>query len=296
MTDPRDDDLVALYRQLPRAEPPAALDAAVLAGARAAVRPRRPAWLAPVAAAAAMVLAIGVGWQLRHEPLRETTPAAAPATAPTAGAAAEAQTMAAPAAEPAREEAKAEHAVANEAEAMPAPQAAAPAPPAADAAVDAATAGAAAEAEPRPAPPATAARRDARADAEDERLQEVVVTGSRVAAPRQRTVVTPPATESIAAPAPPVADMAAQPPVAPAPPAPPAPAEPPGAQAHKTLSAERAAGALTWSDADAIATAFDEIRALRDAGRRDEAVAALARLLDAHPTLEIPEDLRDLRD
>jgi hypothetical protein len=61
-------DVEAAYRRLPNIEPPAALDAAVLAAARAAVaKPAaRARWLVPVSAAATAVLAIGLAFQLRE--------------------------------------------------------------------------------------------------------------------------------------------------------------------------------------------------------------------------------------
>jgi Meckel syndrome type 1 protein len=68
-SDPRDEALVALYRRLPRPEPPPALDLAVLAQARSAVRRPRQRWLAPVSAAAVVVLAVGVAWQWRAQSL-----------------------------------------------------------------------------------------------------------------------------------------------------------------------------------------------------------------------------------
>jgi len=66
--------LQAAYRKLPRVEPPAALDRAVLAQARAELtrqRPeaaRRPRWLLPVGLAATAVLAIGVAWRMDKQP------------------------------------------------------------------------------------------------------------------------------------------------------------------------------------------------------------------------------------
>ncbi len=69
-------ELAELYRQLPRVEPPPALDAKILAHARAAVasshgpssRPRaRARWPAAMATAAVLCLAVGLGWRLRDQ-------------------------------------------------------------------------------------------------------------------------------------------------------------------------------------------------------------------------------------
>lgn len=99
--------LSAAFRALDGAEPPAALDAAIVAAARAAVQAqpgadvvalpqRRPRWRAPLALAATVMLAVGIGLQLRHA-ADETVPAVRPqSTAPVPAAPA-----AAPAAEPA---------------------------------------------------------------------------------------------------------------------------------------------------------------------------------------------------
>ena len=67
------DALVAAYRRLPQVEPPAALDAAVRAHARAALRPAKPRWPGLLATAATMTIAIGLAWQLNDaEDVRET--------------------------------------------------------------------------------------------------------------------------------------------------------------------------------------------------------------------------------
>jgi hypothetical protein len=81
-----------LYRQLPREEPPAALDAKLRAEARRAVASHpaplvaptgRRSWYFPVAAAAVIVLAVAVTWQVEREqvdegaPLPQSAPAAA---------------------------------------------------------------------------------------------------------------------------------------------------------------------------------------------------------------------------
>ncbi len=74
MTDPEhpheDPDLSALYRRTPRHEPGAASDHLIRAAAHAAVsKTRRQRHLiAPWAVAATLVLSIGIGWQVFHEP------------------------------------------------------------------------------------------------------------------------------------------------------------------------------------------------------------------------------------
>jgi Meckel syndrome type 1 protein len=87
---PSDDDLpderelAALYARLPKVEPDASLDAAVLAEAtRATAIRRRPRWPVALASAAVLVLAVGVAWQVRVvQP--ETRYASAPVAAPAA--------------------------------------------------------------------------------------------------------------------------------------------------------------------------------------------------------------------
>jgi Meckel syndrome type 1 protein len=100
---PHDDDLpdehelAALYARLPKAEPDAALDAAVLSAALRVTPPvrRRPRWPVALGSAAVLVLAVGVGFHLRdtpiHDPVAENAerlaapaqePAATPAPAP----------------------------------------------------------------------------------------------------------------------------------------------------------------------------------------------------------------------
>ncbi|MFC4821538.1 hypothetical protein [Dokdonella ginsengisoli] len=67
-------ELGALYRRLPRIEPPRRLDRSVLGEAARAVhgtRPRRQRWLIGFGSAAGLVLAAGVAWHVGHEPLRQ---------------------------------------------------------------------------------------------------------------------------------------------------------------------------------------------------------------------------------
>jgi hypothetical protein len=69
MTD-SDDKIARRYRELAREEPPAALDAAILAASRRAVAARPSAsrrWAVPVSIAAVLVLAFGVTLQMQRE-------------------------------------------------------------------------------------------------------------------------------------------------------------------------------------------------------------------------------------
>lgn len=73
----------ALYRRLPRLEPPRRLDRAVLGEAARAVRgqaPRRQRWIVGLGSAAGLVLAAGIAWQVGQEALRQ--PANLPARQP----------------------------------------------------------------------------------------------------------------------------------------------------------------------------------------------------------------------
>jgi len=72
--DPRDPKLSRFYQKASQAEPPPALDAAILAAAQVATasqRPRRPWWRrlqAPLALAASVVLAIVLTLSMEHNP------------------------------------------------------------------------------------------------------------------------------------------------------------------------------------------------------------------------------------
>jgi hypothetical protein len=94
---PRDETLSSLYKETAKAEPPAALDALILAAARreAATTAPRPAqrrdrpwwrnWLAPAGAIATIVLAVSLTLSIEREQ-REPLPVAASAPAPAPGA------------------------------------------------------------------------------------------------------------------------------------------------------------------------------------------------------------------
>jgi len=82
MTD-HDDKLHRAYRALGNEEPPAALDAAILARARERVVPRRrPSWMVPVSIAAVLVLGIGVSLRMQLEQPGIETSVPAPAAVP----------------------------------------------------------------------------------------------------------------------------------------------------------------------------------------------------------------------
>ncbi len=79
---PDERELAALYARLPKVEPDASLDAAVLAEAtRALPVRRRPRWPVAFASAAVLVLAAGVAWQVRELPPEQPTYASAPPSA-----------------------------------------------------------------------------------------------------------------------------------------------------------------------------------------------------------------------
>ena len=82
MTDPGD-PLSRRYRELAREEPPAALDAAILAASKNRVRPSSR-WMVPTSIAAVLVLGIGVSLRMQlEEPGIETSvPASTPAQYP----------------------------------------------------------------------------------------------------------------------------------------------------------------------------------------------------------------------
>jgi hypothetical protein len=71
-------ELGALYRRLPRRDPPRRLDRVVLAEAARAVhgaRPhRRQRWLLGLGSAAGIVLAAGLAWRIGHEPVQQRAP------------------------------------------------------------------------------------------------------------------------------------------------------------------------------------------------------------------------------
>lgn len=322
---PEERELARLLGRRVEQAPPAALDATILAAARAAVdapaaeavaspdSPRtqrtRPRWPAVFGIAASMVFAIGIAWQLRPEPppvpAGEAQVAAAPAVADDAATAQMAERSAA-------DDSNAADSAAAAAEPAPAPAA----PPAAPVA---APVPAPAEAADAPAATAPSAARS--------RVAEVAADSSFAALP--------PAPAPAAAPPAPPAPAAYS---APAPALAPAPA---GALKARTAEAplanaadaERAQvldrveitsmkrqapsrsapgvmrrGADAGLSADAVQAEVEadaqlprrqwlqKIRARRDDGQRDLARASLERYVQQYPEARLPRDLRPLLD
>ncbi|MEN5421041.1 hypothetical protein ABE543_17385 [Stenotrophomonas sp. TWI169] len=311
---PEERELARLLGRRVEQAPPAALDATILAAARAAVqapeadapgagsvRARRPRrhWPAVFGVAASMVFAIGIAWQLRPEP--PALPAHdAQVTAPRVAGEVAAEVAAQPAEGPTRPS-PAEPAIASAPPAPPAPVAA-----------------------PRPAAPARSSAPQAPAPTVAARAKAAAQATERAAAD---TAAPPPAAEPPAA----VAYSAPLPAAAPAPPsleardavAPlsgameAAPAS--AGQRGDTTTLKRAAplrsapGVMRrGSDAALSATAvqaevaadaqlprrqwLQKIRERRDEGQRDIARASLERYVQQYPESRLPRDLRPLLD
>lgn len=288
MTD-RDDDVARGYRALPRDEPPASIDAAILAASRRAVKARPTAtrrWGPPLAAAAVLVLSVGVVLRMQLEqpdiatsmPAREeavpprapsppaqVAPAAEPAT-PTPQASADAMSAAPQARMAQKPIAQPEAKRARRSEPPLEPQPAAPPAPL----------------ETRPAPPPAAAfapSAPAPVDASPPR--------AATSETRQDIALSPEAT--ITAPV-----RAAPPPMAAAPSA----ARPTPLQDAKRESmlekrsaglAANTAGARADSEAATPEAALERIAKLRAEGRHADADRELERFRREHPGYRIPE-------
>ncbi|WP_439450200.1 hypothetical protein [Stenotrophomonas sp. ATs4] len=324
---PEERELAQLLGRRAEQAPPAALDATILAAARAAVdapatdavaspdAPRarrvRPRWPAVFGIAASMVFAIGIAWQLRPEPppvpAGEAAVAAAPAAAEDvvaadqsaeSSAADSAVAAAEPAAAPAAPEA--------------APVAAAPAP-----AIARAPMPAPAETAEAPTQAARSMAADAAADTSFAALPPAPAAAPAAAPPA------PPAPAAYSAPAPafaPTASGALKARTAAAPAANAAEIE--RAQAldrveitsMKREAASRSAPGVMRRGSDAGLSAdtvqaevaadarlprrqwLQKIRERRDEGQRDLARASLERYIQQYPESRLPRDLRPLLD
>jgi len=267
----------ALYRRLPRLEPPRRLDRAVLGEAARAVRgraPRRQRWLVGLGSAAGLVLAAGIAWRvgqdalqqhgtgapqvIQVQPITEPAPRRAPAAAPDA-----ARPSAAPSAVPPGDAAR------------EAPPPAAPRPVAAPPAK--------AAPKPRAAPPAESASAPAQA-ATRRSLPPPPAPPAPPAAP-------PPAPVPAAAPAASAADTVSK--------AERETALPQARSERKRTTAPTAPSTsaelrrdLQLAPADWLA----HIRQLLQQGRRQQAAESLRLFRRAHPDWTLPEDLAALSD
>jgi hypothetical protein len=126
-------ELGALYRRLPKAEPPRRLDRSVLGEAARAVHgytPRRQRWLFGLGSAAGVVLAAGLAWHVGQDALRQEAQLSAPAPAASAPATTRPTYVpVAPISEPARQHAREEAASMQDAAPAVAAPTAKPAPP-----------------------------------------------------------------------------------------------------------------------------------------------------------------------
>lgn len=146
----------ALYRRLPKAEPPRRLDRSVLGEAARAVHgytPRRQRWLFGLGSAAGLVLAAGVAWHVGQDALQResqlSAPAAPAATSPRAN-----YVPVAPITEPARQRTREEPTSAQDAAGAAAvAPAAKPSPPQARPMVKSKAAAPVAQPPPAPAAP-----------------------------------------------------------------------------------------------------------------------------------------------
>ncbi|MBH1696361.1 hypothetical protein I5V04_17840 [Stenotrophomonas maltophilia] len=318
---PEERELARLLGRRAEQAPPAALDAAILAAARAAVdapaadavaspeAPRtqrtRPRWPAVFGIAASMVFAIGIAWQLRPEPppipAGEAAVAAAPAAAEDVAAADQA----------------AERSAADSAVATAEPAAAPAAPEAAPVAAAPAPANARAS-KPAPAQAARSMAADAAADTSFAALPPAPAAAPAAAPPA------PPAPPAYSAPAPLMAPVVASGSLKARSAGTP---EPNSVQAEQAPALDRVEitsmkreapsrfapgimrrGSDAGLSADAVQAEVDadarlprrqwlqKIRTRRDDGQRDLARASLERYMQQYPEARLPRDLRPLLD
>jgi len=303
--DPQDlDAALAAYRRLPRAEPTAALDAAIRAHAQAALARRaRPRWPVLFATAATLVLAASLGWRAwrvgsdQPAPLVQgaavpaaSAPAGAPATAGAAREHADAETAPAPpedlrertpdappVQQPANEPADAASTAIGAFARAKAPAAEQPLPQAFEGAP--ATPAPAAAPPPAPAPPAPVEEPPATAESA---VAAGLAKKSEAALPdaesRGNVLAAPAAADGAE-----LDRAAAQ-----------APLPAAGLGAARAVSAVGRDEPRRQAVAATAADALQPIRELLRQGRRDEARAALAQWRRDWPDAPLPEDLQAL--
>jgi hypothetical protein len=279
MATDRDDDVSRRYRALAREEPPAALDTAILAASRRAVRARPGGvrrWGPPLSIAAMLVLASGIVLRMQAEQPGVETSVPESRSTPTTSAP-QAHAPAAPAASPSVESSPA----------APEPQ-----PPAASALVSEAKRSAA----PAAKPP-TAKRLQKTAPAAP---SEMPVDVPREAPPAQRI---PPTPAVAASPPPAAAPQAANAPAAAAADSastarslnfsasPPAARREAASEQRAKSAAGAGAEAKDLQEAQTPEAALERIAKLRAEGRDAEADRALESFRREHPDYRIPDAL-----
>jgi len=298
-----DPKLSQIYREAARENPPAALDAAILAAARRqAAQPKRPArsswvrWMAPASALATLVVAVSLAFLMERERPEATRdmsihpiaprPGSAPPASVTESAKAKAAGNAAPA-EPASMDAPAAAGGAAAEAALKKEAAVAPGPaPATSLPAPAAPAPAPAPAAPAQAPapqPAEAARSDAQAFPAERRAKAAESGLSAPKAAESKTMresnVAGDSAPGAAGAAAGAAGVAART----------APAAAPPAAAGKLAPLRQEAAQRSpeaW---------LEEISRLKREGRDKEAAEQLAEFRKAYPAYALPESLRYLQ-
>lgn len=256
---PAERELAALYARMPKAEPDAALDAAILRQAATAVRPapsRRyaPRWLLSAASAAVLVLAAGLVWRMQALP-PELPVTASPATEP------------APDSHRATARSRAE-------EAKPTPGHS-----------DDAAPSTAAAAEAQPPPPPSARVLDARKQAKRASSERAIATPP----PPPLPPLPPPPQAKPAAPAPPAqaADIVSTNVAGQA-------VEPPSSDNEPRSKTSNSEATNFAEQGDSPITQVANIRRLLREGYRNKAIQATETLHRDHPDFELPSDLAAL--
>lgn len=283
-------DMARRLRALPAGAPSAGVDAAILAASRAPrpARPR-PLWIAGFAAAASLVLVVGLVWRMQPTLGQLDTPSA---PSPHQPALRDAAPPASPDANAAAAEARRERAAAE----PPAPGRMRPtAPPQSTAD---ATPRAQAELEPdaRATPPQSTTPVAATAPETPKLPTQVIVTGTRVVGPPSATANVEPARvrpKANAAPPPVVFEEASPMAIEAPPPEPPAPPAPMWEPRDVLVAPAEPAGADAPSN-PLLNPEIEAIRQLQRDGRHDLARARLRELIDRHPQWTVPDDLRRL--
>ena len=266
-----DDKLSRSYRGLAREEPPAALDAAILAAARESVRPRaRNRWTGPVSIAAVLVLGLGVSLRMQTEQPGIETSAPPPSASSAEYPVASSTDTAAPEASAKDSQPEAARAGAVEAPASPAEKNVASTPP-----VSPQAPGAKLLRDPV-SPPEARAKEQASPPPEAPAKKRLDQPATEAARAEAKPFVEPP-TPAVA-------------PMSPAAPAP--PASPPASLAPLRAKRESAAGVAQDSakaDADERVAELERIARLRRDGRDAEADKALEEFRRRHPDYRIPD-------